>query len=249
LPILTGRVEYQQGEKEKHMIVAQRPSQKNQLPSLENGDRLDQKTFHARYEAMPHVRAELIGGIVYMSSPMKSPHGRYGTPLIRWLAEFEEATPGTEVLVGATTILGDESEPEPDGSLLILPAFGGQTWEDEDQYINGSPEFIGEIGYATESIDLHGKKDDYEKAGVREYMVVTLRMHKIFWFVKRRGKFKELAPDADGIFRSEVFPGLWLDPEAMLRRDRKRLLAVLRKGLASSEHAAFVAKLAAKKKS
>lgn len=51
---------------------------KKALPPLENGDRLDQKTFHARYEAMPDgVRAELIGGIVYMSSPLKRHHGRY----------------------------------------------------------------------------------------------------------------------------------------------------------------------------
>jgi hypothetical protein len=35
------------------------------MPPLEPGDRLDQKTFHERYEAMPeHVKAELIGGVV-----------------------------------------------------------------------------------------------------------------------------------------------------------------------------------------
>jgi hypothetical protein len=44
------------------------------LPPLENGDRLDQKTFHARYKAMPKgVRAELIGGIVHMPWPQKMP--------------------------------------------------------------------------------------------------------------------------------------------------------------------------------
>ena len=79
---------------------------------------------------------------------------------------------------------------------------------------------------------------------MREYVVVALRMKRVFWFVRRRGKFKELAADADGLFRSVVFSGLWLDPAALLRRDRKRLLAVLRQGLASAEHAAFVAKLA-----
>src|SRR5882724_10993855 len=93
-----------------------------EIPPLENGDHLDQKTFHERYEAMPeHVRAELIGGIVYMSSPSKSPHGRYGISFYQWLAEYEVATPGTEALAGATSILGPESEPEPDGCLLILP--------------------------------------------------------------------------------------------------------------------------------
>ena len=38
------------------------------IPPLEQGDHLDQKTFHARYEAMPeHVRAELVQGVVYMT--------------------------------------------------------------------------------------------------------------------------------------------------------------------------------------
>ena len=69
----------------------------------------------------------------------------------------------------------------------------------------------------------------------------------VYLFIRRRGKFKELQPAAGGIFRSEVFPGLWLDPAALLREDRRRLLTVLRQGLASPEHAAFVAKLAAKR--
>lgn len=222
-----------------------RPPPKDPVPPLENGDCLDQKTFHERYEAMPvDVHAELIGGIVYMASPMKRRHGRYGTRLIRWLGEYEEATPGTEVLDNATNILGEESEPEPDGCLFILPECGGQTWEDKDGYLNGAPELIAEIGESTESIDLHAKKADYEKAGVREYVVVALRQQRVFWFLRRRGKFKELAPRADGVYRSDVFPGLWLDPQALLRRDGKRLLAVLKQGLASPEHAAFVTRLA-----
>ena len=57
------------------------------LPPLEAGDRLDQKTFHERYEAMPlGTRAELIGGIVFMPSPLKRPHGRTHLLLARWIA-------------------------------------------------------------------------------------------------------------------------------------------------------------------
>src|SRR5713101_89079 len=150
------------------------------LPPLENGDRLDQKTFHARYEAMPeNVRAELIGGIVYLSSPLKRHHGRYSVRVIRWLGEYEEATPGSEVLDNTTSILGPESEPQPDGCLLILPECGGQIWEGKDGFLRGAPELIAEIGSSTESLDLHGKKVDYEKAGVREYVVVALRTHQV----------------------------------------------------------------------
>ena len=78
-------------------------------------------------------------------------------------------------------------------------------------------------------------------------MVATLRTQEVFWFIRRRGKFKELAPGRDGIIRSEFFPGLWLDPAALSRLDRKRMLAVLRQGPASPEHAAFTAKLAARR--
>lgn len=76
-----------------------------------------------------------------------------------------------------------------------------------------------------------------------EYLVVALRSNQVFWFVRRRGGSKDLQPGADGIFRSEVFPGLWLDPAAYLRRDAKQVLAVLRDGLATPEHMAFVEKL------
>lgn len=232
------------------MIAAERRAgkRKKDVPPLENGDHLDQKTFHERYEAMPpNIRAELIGGIVFMSSPMKPRHGRSGARLIQWIAGYEDDTPGTEALQNTTNILGPDSELQPDGCLLILPESGGQVWEDEKGYLNGAPEWVGEVSDSTESIDLSRKKADYERAGVREYLVAALRTKQVFWFVRRRGKFRELLAGDDGIFRSEVFPGLWLDPVALLKRDGKRLLAVLRQGLASPEHAAFVAKLAAKK--
>jgi hypothetical protein len=46
------------------------------LPPLEAGQLLDQPTFHDRYAAMPpSTRAELIGGVVHMPSPMVRDHG------------------------------------------------------------------------------------------------------------------------------------------------------------------------------
>ncbi|MHB1559408.1 MAG: hypothetical protein ACYC61_18320 [Isosphaeraceae bacterium] len=51
-------------------------------------------------------------------------------------------------------------------------------------------------------------------------------------------------PPADGILRSEVFPGLWLDAAALVRNDRKAVQAALQQGLDSPEHAEFVTRLA-----
>jgi Uma2 family endonuclease len=124
----------------------------------------------------------------------------------------------------------------------LLLSRGGQT-RDEWDYIASSPEWLGEIGSSTESYDLYEKKGDYEKAGVKEYVVVALRQNQVFWFVLREGKYQPLLPGPDGTYRSEVFPGLWLDPAALLRHDIPRMMEVLRQGLASSEHAEFLARL------
>jgi Uma2 family endonuclease len=221
-----------------------RPRRAGALPPLENGDQLDQQTFHARYAAMPEdCRAELIGGIVHMPSPQKVPHSKAQQLVVRWLDEYAEATPGTEALLNNTQILGPDSEPEPDACLFIAPEYGGQVYLAEDDYLHGAPELIVEVSSSTESIDLHRKKHDYQKAGVREYVVLALRMQQVFWFVRQRGKYKEVPLPADGLFRSRAFPGLWLDAEALLRNQRQRVLAALKQGLAAPEHTVFVAKL------
>jgi Uma2 family endonuclease len=216
------------------------------LPPLEPGDHLDQPTFHARYERMPEdVKAELIGGVVYMPAAMRRHHGRFSGLLIRWLGAYEDATLGVEVYDNVTTIMGEESEPQPDACLIIMPERGGQMRVTEDDYLEGGPELAVEVASSTESYDLHSKKRDYERAGVREYLVVALRQRRVFWFRNLAGQFEELVPDADGILRSAVFPGLWLDPQALLDLNVRRLLDVLQSGLATPEHAAFVQHLAA----
>jgi hypothetical protein len=64
------------------------------------------------------------------------------------------------------------------------------------------------------------------------------------WFVLREGRYEKLPVGTDGILRSTVFPGLWLDPTALLKGDLAMVLAVLQRGIQSPEHAEFVARLA-----
>jgi hypothetical protein len=215
------------------------------LPPLVAGERLDQPTFHERYEAMPpETRAELVGGVVYMPSPMRRDHAGTTRLVSGWLSDYQGETPGVDGGDGGTVKLDRQGEPQPDCDLRIPAEMGGQSDVDEEGYLVGAPEMVVEIARSSRAFDLGKKKDDYERAGVQEYVVVELEPDRVHWFIRRGDHFEDLLPGPDGVFRSEVFPGLWLDPEALFAKDRIRLARVLDLGLATPEHATFVARLA-----
>jgi hypothetical protein len=212
---------------------------------LIEGQRLDQPTFHELYERMPEgTRAELIDGVVHMPSPVGHEHGRAFVPSIVWLSYYQENTPGVDVLGDASTALDFKREPQPDAQLRILPECGGRTQTDR-KFVRGVPELIVEISHSSRYTDLGPKFDDYERVGVLEYIVRALEPDEVLWFALRQGRLVELTADSDGLLRSTVFPGLWLDPQALIEGNTRRLRGVLDQGLGSPEHAEFVAHLAA----
>ena len=216
-------------------------------PPLEAGQCLDRATFHARYEAMPPgTRAELIGGVVYMASPLSLSHGDLDSLMTYWLRHYRRSTPGVQALSNASVLLDDRGEPQPDVLLRILPECGGQS-RNEGQYVGGAPEMIVEVARSSRKIDLGPKFEDYRRAGVREYLVVAIDPDEVSWFVRRDDRLVPLPPGPDGVFRSEVFPGLWLDPGPLYKDDMDPLIATLDRGLATPEHAGFVAILAARR--
>ena len=227
------------------MSTAQRPQRKT-LPPLVHGQHLDRPTFHERYEAMPpDTRAELVGGVVYMPSPLSFDPGEEDNDVTGWLFYYKAFTPGVHSPNDATVKLDPQGEPQPDCQLFISPAAGGQTRIDDAGYIAGAPELIVEVARSSRTYDLNQKKADYERAGVLEYLVVELDPNRIHWFIRRGNRFKRLPAGRDGIYRSKVFPGLWLDGDALFAEDRRRLIEVLQQGLSTPEHTAFAAKLAA----
>ncbi len=219
-------------------------AQLSALPPLHNGDRLTQAEFHRRYKAYPEdVKFELVGGIVFMASPLRRPHARYDEELSFALGLYRRATPGIELLPNATTILGKKSEPQPDLGLRILPEFGGRSRHTKEDCIKGAPELLAEIAYSTYSLDMHRKKDDYQKAGVQEYLVLCVKEQELHWFDFKSRRL--ITPNRQGVYRSRVFPGLWIDGQALLALDSDRVAKVVKRGLASPEHAAFVKRLQA----
>jgi len=189
--------------------------------------------------------AELVGGIVFMTSPLFDDHGGGDFNLNGWLFHYSRFTPGVRGVSNVSTVLGDDSEVQPDEQLRILEGYGGQA-QVAGGYVVGAPELVVEVGKSSRKLDLGAKKAAYEQAGVVEYLFAGIDPPDVRWFVRRDGRFVAMAPDADGILRSEVFPGLWLDPRALIAGNPEDLIAALERGLATPEHAAFVARLAAR---
>ncbi len=86
----------------------------------------------------------------------------------------------------------------------------------------------------------NGEQQVDQRGGVLEYVVWRVEDHPIDGFALRKRRFDPLSPGAAGVLRSEVFPELWLDPAALLRRDMATVLRVARQGLNSPGPAAFV---------
>ena len=217
------------------------------VPPFQNGDTMDQKTFHALYEQTPDgFKAELIGGIVYMASPVSANHGIPHVNATMLLGNYAAETEGVVSLLDTTTILAEDCEPQPDVALVVDTDAGGVRFSDKG-YLIDPPHLVVEIANSSAAIDLHAKRRDYDVNGVREYIVVVVPSREVHWFGRGKSGFKVLKPDAAGVLKSKVFPGLWLLPDAVFDRRATRLLATLRQGLASPEHAKFVAKLTAKR--
>lgn len=214
-----------------------------EVEELHSGDRMDREEFHRRYEMTPRdFKAELIGGIVFVASPLRIAHGQEHLHLGMLFAAYEMNTPGVQASDNATIFLGKDSEPQPDLLLRVRPEYGGQTTTNRKGYVVGAPELVAEISHSTHAIDLHAKHDDYTRHGVREYLVATLSDNVLRWF--DLSSRTELRANSDGVVRIRSFPGFWIDAKALFARDYRQLMTVLQAGLDSADHTAFVKQLA-----
>jgi Uma2 family endonuclease len=202
--------------------------------------------FERRYNAMPELKkAELLRGIVYMPSPVRlTQHGEPHSDMIGWLTMYKAFTPGIRGGDNSTVRLDEKNEPQPDILLLVPSSAGGQSTVSGDGYVTGAPELVCEVASSSRSYDLGVKLGVYRDFGVREYVVWRVGDDAIDWFVLRGDRYEPLLGGPDRIYRSEVFPGLWLDSDALIAGDLARVMAVVQQGAGSPEHAAFVRRLA-----
>ncbi|MFO7030302.1 hypothetical protein B9T07_09695, partial [Limnospira fusiformis CCALA 023] len=135
-----------------------------------------------------------------------------------------------------------DNEPQPDALLRMEEAAGGQSRISEDDYIEGPPELIVEIAASSASKDLHDKLHAYRRNGVREYLVWLVDGSEFRWYVLFEGRYQLQQIDESGCLKSQFFPGLWLDVNALLSGNMAQVLAKLQEGIATPEYQEFVAR-------
>jgi Uma2 family endonuclease len=219
------------------MIATTTISPQLTIPRLENGDKLTRREFERRYNAMPNLKkAELIEGIVYiMASPLRiKNHGEPHADIIGWLSVYKAFTPNLQLGDNCTVRLDADNEPQPDALLRIKN--GGQSTISEDGYVEGAPELIVEIAASTVSLDLHQKLKVYRRNQVQEYLVWRVDDGEFDWFRLTNEEYIKLEPNSEGIICSQIFPGLWLDRDALLAGDLAKVLEVLQLGIATLKH-------------
>ena len=221
---------------------------KTRIPPLRHGQRLTRAEFMRRWEAMPELKhAERIEGKVdIMTPPISFDHSDPHSFVVWCLMTYRRATPGVRSLNETTTHVDGDNDFQPDAGLVIDPLHGGQT-RYAGKYLEGAPELVVEVAESSLRKDMGIKLEIYRRAGVLEYLVWHPSAKAINCFRNRAGQFVP-ADLEGGVFKSNPFPGLWLNVPALVAEDLDAVWETLSAGLADPAHAKFKRKLARAKK-
>ena len=178
-----------------------------------------------------------------MPSPVSlDAHGEPHGWISGWVATYFAQTKGVRFGIDSTLQLEGDNEVQPDITLFTVRREDGTNRVGPDGYIDGGPELAIEVAASSASRDRNAKKRVYLANGVREYIIWRTEARAVDWFILRDDQYEPL-PLAEGVYKSEAFPGLWLDTATMLSGDLASVFATLHRGMATPEHAAFVERL------
>ena len=70
---------------------------------------------------------------------------------------------------------------------------------------------------------------DHDQAGIPEYWLLDPQARRAeFYQLGAEGQYRLTAPDSQGVYRSAVLPGLWLQVDWLWQQPLPRVLDVLR---------------------
>jgi Uma2 family endonuclease len=186
-------------------------------------------TFEEFLEWGDGIRAEWVSGEVEVMRPVSREHQLIGGFLFTVLRSFVEARQSGEVF-DQTFVMklgpGQLSGREPDVMFVAKAGLSRL----RDTYLDGPAELVVEI-VSPESItrDRQIKPAEYEQAGVREYWLIDpLEREAKFYQLQADGRYALATVTEEGIYRSVVLEGLWIDIRWLWQRPLPSLISVLK---------------------
>jgi Uma2 family endonuclease len=178
-------------------------------------------------------KADLIDGVIYMSSPDNTD----ANSLFMWLGGLinlfvEEKELGKVYGSRVAFRLGETNGPEPDIAFVRKDHLDRV----ERGFVRGGPDLAVEI-VSPESVnrDYEKKRKQYEDAGIPEYWIVDEPEQKVTPLrLGKGGKYREVRP-RKGILHSKALPGFWLRVEWLWQDPLPKTITVLREILGAQE--------------
>ena len=172
--------------------------------------------------------AEWVDGRVVMVSPAATKH-RLITGLLLQIMNIYAETRNLGQVLSAPFLMRLPDVPsgrEPD-LLFVAHAHLDRL---KETYLDGPADLIVEIVSPESRARDRGEKFyEYEAAGVGEYWLIDPdRQQAEFYRLGADGRYRLFTADAEGIYRSEVLPGLWLRVEWLWQESLPKVLDVLR---------------------
>jgi Uma2 family endonuclease len=172
--------------------------------------------------------AEWVDGEVVWMSPISGEHQRMGRFLLRLFSEFLEERDLGELRYERFQMKTGPDLPgrEPD----ILFVANVHLSRLKETCLEGPGDLVVEIvSPESRERDTEEKFREYEQGGVPEYWIIDLELKQAeFYQLGEDAAYHRMPISDDGLFRSEVLPGLWLrvdwlwqDPLPRVRAIRK----------------------------
>jgi Uma2 family endonuclease len=170
--------------------------------------------------------AEWVDGEAILMPPPSLRHQdviRFLLTLMSWFVESRDAG---KIYASPVQMKLAHSGREPD--ILFVAAEHKSRLR--NNYVDGPADLAVEvISPDSRSRDRIEKFREYEQAGVREYWVIDpIRKEAAFYALAADSSFQPLSVELDGVFRSRVLEGFWLQVEWLWQDPLPRVATVVK---------------------
>jgi Uma2 family endonuclease len=172
------------------------------------------------------ARAEWVDGEIVLMSPARAEHQRLSGFLFRLLAFFVERH-GLGEIFSAPFLMRLATRPsgrEPD-SIFVAAEHADRV---RDTYLDGPADLVIEIvSPDSDRRDRVEKLREYEAAGVPEYWLFDPEKREaLFYQPATAARFRLVAPNAEGVYRSVAVAGFWLRTDWLWQRPLPRVAEI-----------------------